>query len=154
MLSILPYVMPMNCKLSQSNTAKLSRLEPAKQKTAAILLASGQIKSVDEYEPELAEGRVPKKSKQDKGFLESIANLKDPTKDVCAITGAFFSEYRAMVNNIQRQISSYHEPCYDRDISGLSQPEIDELQRLTDSCCEMMQDFVKQVKEGKWRQHA
>lgn len=141
-------------KLSQSNAAKLSRLEPVKQKTAAILLASYQIKSVDEYEPEQAVGKAPKKPKQGKGFLESIASLKDPTKDVCAFTGAFLSEYRAMVNNIQRQISSYHEPYYERDISTLSQPEVDELKHLTDSCCKMMQDFVEQVKEGKWRQHA
>ena len=40
-----------NYKLNQSNAMKLSRMEPDKQKTAAILLASGQIRSLDEYQP-------------------------------------------------------------------------------------------------------
>ena len=52
-----------NYKLSQSNAARLSRLEPEKQKTAAILLASYQIKSVDEYEPEQIDGKATRKPK-------------------------------------------------------------------------------------------
>ena len=68
-------------KLSQSEAAKLSRLEPAKQKTAAILLASHQIRSVDEYEPEQVNGKPVRKPKQSKEFLESVAELKDPTKE-------------------------------------------------------------------------
>ena len=138
-----------NYKLSQSNAAKLSRLEPAKQKTAAILLASGQIRSVDEYEPE--QGKSPRKSKQSKEFLESIAELKDPTKHVLADSELFFSDYRAMIREVQRRMDSYHEPYYEDAISSLSQSEIAELESLADSCCEMMQDFVKQVKEGKWQ---
>ena len=57
-----------NYKLSQSNAARLSRLEPEKQKTAAILLASYQIKSVDEYEPEQIEGKAPKSRSVTKSF--------------------------------------------------------------------------------------
>ena len=50
-------------------------------------------------------------------------------------------------------MDSYHEPYYEDAISSLSQSEIAELESLADSCCEMLQDFVKQVKEGKWQQH-
>ena len=70
-------------KLSQSNAMKLSRMEPGKQKTAAILLASGQIRSADDYQPmEIrAAPKHAKSSRQQKAeFLESIAELKDPTK--------------------------------------------------------------------------
>lgn len=138
-------------KLSQSNAAKLARLEPAKQKTAAILLASGQIRSVDEYEPE--QGKSPRKSKQSKEFLESVAELKDPTKHVLADSELLLSDYRAMIRKVQRRMDSYRQLHYEDAISSLSQPEIAELESLADSCCEMMQDFVKQVKEGKWQQH-
>lgn len=137
-------------KLSQSNAAKLSRLEPAKQKTAAILLASSQIRSVDEYQPE--QGKSTRKSKKNKEFLESVAELKDPTKHALGDSVLFFSDYRTMVHEVQRRMDSYREPYFEKAVLSLSQSEIDELQSLTDSCCEMMQDFVRQVKEGKWQQ--
>lgn len=136
-----------NYKLSQSNAAKLSRLEPKKQKTAAILLASYQIKSVDEYEPEQIEGKAPRKSKQDKDFLESVAALKDPTKAPLDNPDLFLSEYRTMVHEVQQQIDFYHELYFKKAVSALSQQEMDELESLTNSCCEMMQDFVKQLKD-------
>lgn len=137
-------------KLSQANAAKLARLESAKQKTAAILLASSQIRSVDEYVPE--QGRSPRKSKQSKEFLESVAELKDPTKHVLGDSGLFFSDYSAVVREVKRRMDSYREPYFEKAVLSLSQPEIDELQSLTDSCCEMLQDFVKQVRAGKWQQ--
>ncbi len=139
-------------QLSQSNAAKLSRLEPAKQKTAAILLVSHQIKSVDEYEPEQVEGKTPRKSKQSKEFLESVAALKDPTKGTMADSDMFLSEYRALVQEVRQQIGFYHDPYFQKAVFPLAQPEMDELESLTDSCCEMMQDFVRRVKEGKWQQ--
>ncbi len=30
----------------------------------------------------------------------------------------------------------------------------DEIQSLTDSCCEMMQRFIREIKEGKWQSRA
>ena len=93
------------------------------------------------------------KQKQSKEFLENVAKLKDPTKRVIADPEVFLSEYHAMVYHIQRQIKSYHEPYSLENISSLSPSDIDKLQSLTDSCCEMMQDFVRQVREGKWQQH-
>ena len=146
-----------NYRLSQSNAAKLSRLEPAKQKTAAILLATHQIGSVDEYEPEQVEGRAPRKPKKDKEFLESVASLKDPTKVTLGSLNdpdLLLSDYRSMVHEMQRRMDSYCEPYYEEAVRSLSQSEIDELQSLADSCCEMMQNFIRQVKEGKWQQHA
>ena len=143
-----------NYELSQTNAAKLSRLEPAKQKTAAILLASNHIRSVDEYEPEQIEGKTPRKPKRDKGILESIAQLKDPTRTASHNSDFFLSDYRNMVREIQQRIDSYCEPYYEESIRALSQSEMDELKSLTDSCCEMMQDFVRQIKEGEWQQHA
>lgn len=137
-----------NYKLSQSNAAKLSRLEPKKQKNAAILLASYQIKSVDEYEPEQIEGKAPQKPKRDKEFLESVASLKDPTKVAAVGPGMLLADYRAMVREVQQQIGFFHDPYFKDAVSALSRAEMDELEQLTDSCCEMMQSFVKQLKDA------
>lgn len=142
-----------NYKLSQSNAAKLSRLDPKKQKTAAILLASYQIGSVDEYEPEQIEGKAPRKPKQSKEFLESVASLKDPTKPALGGSEFLLSDYRTMVHEIERQIGFYHDPYFKKAVSTLSQTDMDELERLTDSCCEMMQGFIRQIKEGLERPH-
>ncbi len=136
-----------NYKLSQSNAAKLSRLEPKKQKTAAILLASYQIKSVDEYEPEQIEGKAPKKPKRDKEFLESVASLKDPTKIVEVGPDMLLADYRNMVQEVQQQIGFFHDLYFKDAVSVLSQTEIDELEQLTDSFCEMIQGFMKQLKD-------
>ena len=136
-----------NYKLSQSNAAKLSRLEPKKQKIAAILLASYQIRSVDEYESEQIEGKAPRKPKRDKEFLECVASLKDPTKPALDGSRYLFSDYRAMVHKIEQQIGFYHDSYFKNAGSALSQTEMDELERLTDSCCETMRDFMKQLKE-------
>ena len=137
-----------NYKLSQSNAAKLSRLEPKKQKIAAILLASYQIKSVDEYEPEQIEGKAPRKPKRDKEFLEIVASLKDPTKAAVDGSGFLFSDYRTMVHKIEQRIGFYHDSYFKNAVSALSKTEIGELERFTDSCCEMMRDFMKRLKEA------
>lgn len=137
-----------NYKLSQSNAAKLSRLEPKKQKTAAILLASYQIKSVDEYEPEQIAGKAPRKPKQDKDFLESVASLKDPSKVAIDDSDFLLSDYRTMVREIQQQINFYHGSYFKNAVSALSRAEMDELEQLTDSCCEIMRDFIKQLKDA------
>ena len=142
-----------NYKLYQSNAAKLSRIEPKNQKTAAILLVSNQIQSVDEYQPEPGAGRSPRKPKQDKEFLEIVAELKDLTKKILESPGLFLSEYRSMIYKMQQRIDFYCGPYYEGTVRSLSSSEIDELHSLTDSCCEMMQNFVRQVKEGKWQQH-
>ena len=135
-------------KLSQSNAAKLSRLDPKKQKTAAILLASYQIRSVDEYQPEQTTGKAPRKPKRDKEFLESVALLKDPTKPALDSSEFLLSDYRDMVHKIEQQIGFYHDPYFKNAVSALSQTEMDELERLTDSCCEMMRTFMKRLKEA------
>lgn len=134
-----------NYKLSQSNAAKLSSLEPKKQKTAAILLVSNQIASVDEYEPEECGGKSSRKQKADREFLEDVAALKDPTKKAAGGSGLMLPKYRAMVCEIQKRMSFYHELYCEQ--AALTLSEIDELQSLTDFCCEMMRNFVRKIQE-------
>ena len=80
--------------------------------------------------------------------MESVAALKDPTKVPLNDPDFFLSEYRTMVYEVQQQIDFYHDPYFKKAVSALSQQEMDELESLTDSCCEMMQAFIRQIKEA------
>lgn len=97
-----------NYKLSQSNAMKLSRMKPGKQKTAAILLASGQIRSLDEYQPvevRAAPGHA-KSSRQQKvevlpalsqEHLHTLIGLTDSCRKTSEDYLSFVKEARANV---------------------------------------------------------
>ena len=138
-------------KLSQSNAMKLSRMEPGRQKTAAILLASGQIRSADDYQPMevRAAPEHTKSSWQQKAeFLESIAELKDPTKDCRQSPEAFVLEYSAFIERVQRGVESFRLPNYEEVLPSLSQEQLNTLMGLTDSCRKTLEDYLSFVKEA------
>ena len=137
-------------KLSQSNAMKLSRMEPGRQKTAAILLASGQIRSADDYQPMevRAAPEHTKSSWQQKAeFLESIAELKDPTKSCKQSPEAFVLEYSAFIERVQRGVESFRLPNYEEVLPSLSQEQLNTLMGLTDSCRKTLEDYLSFVKE-------
>lgn len=51
-----------------------------------------------------------------------------------------------MAHGIEQQISFYHNSYFTDAASALSKADVDELERLTDSCCEMA-GLYKAVKE-------
>jgi len=141
-----------NYKLSQSNAMKLSRMEPDKQKTAAILLASGQIRSADDYQPmevRAAPGHAKSSRQQKAEFLESVADLKDPTKDCRQSPEAFILEYSAFIERVQRGMESFRLPNYEEVLPDLSQEQLNTLIGLTDSCRKTLEDYLSFVKEAR-----
>ena len=80
--------------------------------------------------------------------MEIVASLKDPTKAASDGSGFLLSDYRAMVHKFEQRIGFSHDTYFKNDGSALSQTEMDELERLTDSCCEMMRAFMKRLKEA------
>ena len=131
---------------------KISRMEPSKQKTAAILLASGQIRSLDEYQPTevcAAPGHAKSSRQQKAEFLESIAELKDPTKDCRQSPEAFVLEYSAFIERVQRGVESFHLPNYEEVLPVLSQEQLHTLIGLTDSCRKTLEDYLSFVKEAR-----
>lgn len=138
-------------KLSQSNAMKLSRMEPGKQKTAAILLASGQIRSADDYQPievRTTPGHAKLSRQQKTEFLESIAELKDPTKDCKQSPESFVLEYSAFIERVQHGAESFHLPNYEEVLPMLSQEQIHTLMCLTDSCCKTLEGCHNFIKEN------
>ena len=141
-----------NYKLNQSNAMKLSRMDPSKQKTAAILLASGQIRSVDEYQPievHTASGHAKSARQQKAEFLESVADLKDPTKDCRLSPEAFVLECSAFIERVQQGVESFHLPNYKDVLPNLSQEQLHTLIGLTDSCRKTLEDYLSFVKEAR-----
>ena len=141
-----------NYKLNQSNAMKISRMEPSKQKTAAILLASGQIRSLDEYQPvevRAAPGHAKSSRQQKVEFLESVAGLKDPTKDCRQSPEAFILEYSAFIERVQRGMESFRLPNYEEVLPALSQEQLHTLIGLTDSCRQTLEDYLSFVKEAR-----
>lgn len=141
-----------NYKLNQSNAMKISRMEPSKQKTAAILLASGQIRSLDEYQPievHTASGHAKSARQQKVEFLESVADLKDPTKDCRQSPEAFILEYSAFIERVQRGMESFRLPNYEESLPALSQEQLHTLIGLTDSCRKTLEDYLSFVKEAR-----
>ena len=139
-------------KLSQSNAMKLSRMEPGKQKTAAILLASSQIRSADDYQPmevRAAPGHAKSSRQQKAEFLESIAELKDPTKSCKQSPEAFVLEYSAFIEKIQQGVESFRLPNYKEVLPDLSQEQLHTLICLTDSCRKTLEDYLSFVKEAR-----
>lgn len=139
-------------KLTQSNAMKLSRMEPSKQKTAAILLASGQIQSVDEYQPIqicAASGRKKSPRKQTVDFLESVADLKDPTKSCKQSPETFIGEYTSFIEYFQQGVETFRLPNYEEVLPDLSQEQLCTLMRLTDSCCKTLEGYLSFVKETR-----
>ena len=136
-------------KLSQSNAMKLSRMEPGRQKTATILLASGQIRSADDYQPMevRAAPEHTKSSRQQKAeFLESIAELKDPTKSCKQSPEAFVVEYSAFIEKIQQGVESFRLPNYKEVLPDLSQEQLHTLICLMDSCRKTLEDYLSFVR--------
>ena len=141
-----------NYKLSQSNAMKLSRMEPGKQKTAAILLATGQIRSLDAYQPievRAAPGQAKSSRQQKTEFLESVADLKDPTKHCGQSPETFVLEYAAFIERVQRGVESFRLPNYKEVLPALSQEQFNTLMELTDSCRKAMEDYLGFVKEAR-----
>lgn len=141
-----------NYKLSQSNAMKLSRMDPGKQKTAAILLATGQIRSLDAYQPievRAAPGHAKSSRQRKAEFLESVADLKDPTKHCRQSPETFVSEYAAFMESVQQGVESFRLPNYGKVFPALSQEQLNTLIGLTDSCRKAMEDYLSFVKEAR-----
>lgn len=139
-------------KLSQSNAMKISQMEPSKQKTAAVLLASGQIRSLDEYQPVegAPSGRVKlsQKQKEKLEFLDRVAEIKDPIKGCKQSPESFVMEYTAYIKNFQRGLETFHLLGYEEALHSFSQEQLHILDTLTDSCCKTLEGYLSFIKES------
>ena len=93
--------------ISKTDALKLSRLTPDQQEQAATQLATGEIRSMHEYQKPYTIG-----GKHFSSFEESIADLKNPNKDASYTPGTLLADMDGLIDRFHRDFSWYDmEQC-------------------------------------------
>ncbi len=150
-------------KVTKSDALKLSRLAPEQQTEAASRLVSGDIHSVDEYQPppagpEPAEPEptaeappsVPYSSsgKHFATFEESIADLKNPDKDCSYTPDSLLAELDSFIEKFHREFAWYSDPFCAAAFPDISQVQLDYLKERFGTISTAIHDLLKQMKRS------
>lgn len=131
--------------ISQNEAVKLSRLEPKRQEEAAAMLASGEIKRVDEYIAR--DAPFQPEERQFSSFKEAVADLKDTGKDCSCTPDSFLAEITAFVHKYQRGIACYSTPYYEEVFPALSAAQMTYLRGQMDLICSAADALFDNVHE-------
>lgn len=150
-------------KVTKSDALKLSRLAPEQQTEAASRLVSGDIHSVDEYQPppagpEPAEPEptaeaplsVPYSSsgRHFATFEESIADLKNPDKDCSYTPDSLLAELDSFIEKFHREFAWYSDPFCAAAFPDISQVQLDYLKERFGTISTAIHDLLKQMKRS------
>ncbi len=151
-------------KVKKKDTIKISRLTPDQQSDAARQLVSGNIHSVDEYQPSLAvlepaqpepPAKAPPPSvpysssgRHYATFEESIADLKNPDKDCSYTPDALLAELDSFIQKFQREFAWYSDPFCTVVFSDISQVQFDYIQKRFETISDAIHELLKQMKRS------
>ena len=150
-------------KVTKSDALKLSRLAPEQQTEAASRLVSGDIHSVDEYQPppagpEPAEPEptaeaplsVPYSSsgRHFATFEESIADLKNPDKDCSYTPDSLLAELDSFIEKFHREFAWYSDPFCTVVFPGISQVQFDYIRKRFGTISTAIHDVLQQMKRS------
>lgn len=150
-------------KVTKSDALKLSRLAPKQQTEAASRLVSGDIHSVDEYqpppagpepaEPEPTAEAPPSVPYSSSGrhfatFEESIADLKNPDKDCSYTPDSLLAELDSFIEKFHREFAWYSDPFCAAAFPDISQVQFDYLQKRFGTISTAIHDLLKQMKRS------
>ena len=148
-------------KVTKSDALKLSRLAPDQQTEAANRLVSGDIHSVDEYQPPPADREleppaeapppsVPYSSsgRQYASFEESIADLKNPDKDCSYTPDALLAELDSFIKKFHREFEWYNDPFCTVVFPDISQVQFDYIQKRFGTISTAIHDLLQQMKRS------
>lgn len=145
-------------KVTKSDALKLSRLAPEQQTEAASQLVSGDIHSVDEYQPPPAvlgpaEAPPPSVPYSSSGrhfatFEESIADLKNPDKDCSYTPDSLLAELDSFIEKFHREFAWYSDPFCAVAFPDISQVQLDYLQKRFSTISTAIHDLLKQMKRS------
>ncbi len=148
-------------KITKSDALKLSRLAPEQQTEAASRLVSGDIHSVDEYQPPPADREpeppaeapppsVPYSSsgRQYASFEESIADLKNPDKDCSYTPDALLAELDSFIKKFHREFEWYNDPFCTVVFPNISQVQFDYIQKRFGTISAAIHDLLQQMKRS------
>lgn len=145
-------------KVTKSDALKLSRLTPDQQTEAASQLVTGDIHSVDEYQPpqagpESAEAPPPSVPYSSSGrhyasFEESIADLKNPDKDCSYTPDALLAELDSFIKKFHREFEWYNDPFCTVVFPDISQVQFDYIQKRFGTISTAIHDLLQQMKRS------
>ena len=151
-------------KVTKSDALKLSRLTPEQQTEAASRLVSGDIHSMDEYQPppagpepaaseRPAEAPPPSVPYSSSGrhfasFEESIADLKNPDKDCSYTPDSLLAELDSFIEKFHREFEWYSDPFCAVAFPDISQVQLDYLQKRFDTISTAIHDLLQQMKRS------
>lgn len=145
-------------KVTKSDALKLSRLTPEQQTEAVCQLVSGDIHSVDEYQPppavlgpaEAPPPSVPYSSsgRQYASFEESIADLKNHDKDCSYTPDALLAELDSFIKKFHREFEWYSDPFCTVVFPDISQVQFDYLQQRFGTISTAIHDLLQQMKRS------
>ena len=152
-------------KVTKLDALKLSRLAPEQQTEAASRLVSGDIHSVDEYQPspavlgpveseppvEAPPSSVPYSSsgRHFATFEESIADLKNPDKDCSYTPDSLLAELDSFIEKFHREFEWYSDPFCAVAFPDISQVQLDYLQKRFDTISTAIRDLLRQMKKKR-----
>lgn len=136
-----------DAKVTKKDALNLSRLTPEQQKDAANQLVSGDIHSVDEYQPP-AESSVPYSfsGRQFASFEESVADLKNPDKDCSYTPDALLAELDSFIEKFHLEFAWYSDPFCTVVFPDISPVQIEYLQKRFDTISEAINALLQQMK--------
>ena len=151
-----------DAKLTKKDAMKLSRLEPERQKDAANQLASGEIRSMKEYQPIELEIRqavtslpkseavvfCPKEDNQQSSLKKIIADLKSHDKDCGYTPDSLLGDIDGMVDRFQRDFAWYSEPHCVAVFSQLSKAQFAFVKQRFASISTAMEDLLHQMERN------
>ena len=142
-------------KITKKGAMALSRLNETQQKEAAEQIASGEIRSVDEYtaaqsEAEQTEAELDAppfhfEMRQFDTFADGVADLKDTTKDCSSTPGDFLAEITAFVQKFQQEIEWFNNPYYEEVFPNLNDEQREYLRQQMDTVSAAAKKLYKTV---------
>lgn len=149
-------------KITKADALKLSRLAPEQQSEAANLLVSGDIRSMDEYQPPPAEPEpapppeapmppaVPYSSsgRHYASFEESIADLKNHDKDCSYTPDALLAELDSFIQKFQKEFEWYSDPFCTVVFPDITPVQFDYLKKRFGTISTAIHDLLQQMKRS------
>ena len=137
-----------DANITKADALKLSRLAPEHQVEAANQLVSGDIHSVDEYQPPPPTVPYSASGKHFATIEESIADLKNPNKDCSYTPDLLLSELDSFINKFHKEIAWYSDPFCTVVFPDISPVQLDYLKMRFGTISTAIHDLLKGIKRS------
>lgn len=137
-----------DANITKADALKLSRLAPEHQAEAAKQLVSGDIHSVDEYQPPSPTVPYSASGKHFDSIEESIADLKNPDKDCSYTPDLLLAELDSFINKFHKEFAWYSDPFCTVVFPEISSVQLDYLKIRFGTISTAIHDLLKEMKRS------